>query len=192
MPCRLTRSRHRPVRAASPNCYRGTGKRAAPTTAKPPDAWLHQRLPRGQAKSKISSGCSPISARLKAEIPRPSPDAYVAAGDWCFRWSRVARVTWDRLNVRGESQALVIGEFLASIPGQGLIEFAGQFPGLFDQGGDDALGVLVGDLDQYHVARETLDQRGDLAVFGAADQRRHSPPRPATLKKSIIWWIALR
>ena len=31
----------------------------------------------------------------------------------------------------------MIGELLAPIPGQGLIEFAGQFPGLFDQGGDD-------------------------------------------------------
>jgi hypothetical protein len=34
----------------------------------------------------------------------------------------------------------VVGEFLAPIPGQGPIEFAWQLPGLFDQGGDDALG----------------------------------------------------
>ena len=64
----------------------------------------------------------------------------------------------------------MIGKLLAPIPGQGLIEFAGQLFRVFDQGGDDAFGGVVGDLDQHHVARMPLDQSGDVAVAGAAHE----------------------
>ena len=42
---------------------------------------------------------------------------------------------------------LASSEPRSQVPGQGLIEFAWQFRRLFDQGGHDAFGVLVGDLD---------------------------------------------
>ena len=80
------------------------------------------------------------------------------------------RIAEIDLDVGRQCQALVIGEFFASVPGQGLVEFAGQSLRLFDQCRDDAFGVFVGDLDQHHVARVALDQRGDIAVLRSADQ----------------------
>ena len=51
----------------------------------------------------------------------------------------------------------MVGPFLAPVLGQGPIEFGGQFPRLFDQGCDDAFGVLVVDLDQHDVTRVAFD-----------------------------------
>ena len=45
-----------------------------------------------------------------------------------------------------------------------------QFVCLLDEGGHDALGVLVRHLGQDHIAGVTLDERGDEAVPGAGNQ----------------------
>ena len=74
------------------------------------------------------------------------------------------------LDLGGQCQALVIGEFFASVPGQRPVKFTGQSLRLFDQRRDNAFGVLVRNLDQHHVARMTLDKRCDIAVPGSADQ----------------------
>jgi len=71
-------------------------------------------------------------------------------GGWCFRSSLAARVIVglrSRPRRRMREPAACDRQFLAPVPGQGPIEFGGQFPRLFNQGGDDAFGVLVGDLD---------------------------------------------
>src|SRR3546814_17753120 len=58
----------------------------------------------------------------------------------------------------------MVGKLLAAIPDQRLIELAGQFARLLDERRDDAAGILVGDLDQDHVARLAFDQRRDVAA----------------------------
>jgi len=64
----------------------------------------------------------------------------------------------------------VIGKLLAAVPGQRLIELARQFARLFDQGRDDAGGILVRHLGQDHIARLAFDQRHDMAVSRARDE----------------------
>ena len=51
----------------------------------------------------------------------------------------------------------MIGELFASVPGQRPVKFAGQSLRLLDERRDDALGILVRDLDQHHVARMMVD-----------------------------------
>lgn len=41
---------------------------------------------------------------------------------------------------------------------------------MLDEGGDDAFGVLVGNLDQHDVSRVALDQRRHIAVLGPTDE----------------------
>src|SRR5215475_14363651 len=65
---------------------------------------------------------------------------------------------------------LMIRELLASVPGQGPIKFAGQSLRLLDKRRDDAFGILVGDLDQHHVARMAFDKCYDIAVPRSANQ----------------------
>jgi len=85
----------------------------------------------------------------------------------CQGGSWIAEVDLD---VRGQLQSLVIGKLLATIPGQRLIEFAGEVLRVLDQGGDNAFGVLVGDLDQHEGAGMALDQRRHIAVLGPTDE----------------------
>ncbi len=64
----------------------------------------------------------------------------------------------------------MIGHFLAAVPGKRLVEFARQALRLPDQRRHDAPCILVGDLDQHHIARMPFDERCDVAVLRAADQ----------------------
>jgi hypothetical protein len=41
---------------------------------------------------------------------------------------------------------------------------------VLDEGGDDAFGVLVGNLDRHEVSRVTLDRRRHIAVLGPTDE----------------------
>ena len=59
----------------------------------------------------------------------------------------------------------MIRKLLASVPGQGLIQFVGWRLCLLDECADDGLCVLVGYLHQDHVTRVTFDQGRDVAVL---------------------------
>ena len=83
------------------------------------------------------------------------------------RASGIAKID---VHVGGQGEAAVVGQFLAAVPGERLIELARQFAGLFDQRRDDAGGIRIGDLDQHHVARLALDQRRDVAAPRASDE----------------------
>src|SRR5712671_4257778 len=64
----------------------------------------------------------------------------------------------------------MIREFLASVPGQRPVQFAGQSLRLLDQCRDNAFGILVRNLDQHHVARMALDKRCDITIPRSTDQ----------------------
>src|SRR5258705_13461233 len=64
----------------------------------------------------------------------------------------------------------MVREFLASVPGQRPVKFAGQSLRLLDQCRDNAFRILVRNLDQHHVARMALDKRCNIAVSRPADQ----------------------
>ena len=83
------------------------------------------------------------------------------------RRTRVAKV---HIDICCQREVRVVYELLSAIPSQGFVEFARQFLSRFDQGGDDALGVLVGAFDQHDIARFALHKGRDVAVLGAADQ----------------------
>src|SRR6476469_7848368 len=64
----------------------------------------------------------------------------------------------------------MVREFLASVPGQRPVKFAGQSLRLLDQCRDNAFGILVRNLDQHHVARMALDKRCDITIPRSTDQ----------------------
>lgn len=67
---------------------------------------------------------------------------------WCFHLTRAAsdnRFTEIAVDFGGQCQALMIGELIASVPGQRSGKFAGQSLRLLDERGDDAFGILVRD-----------------------------------------------
>ena len=72
----------------------------------------------------------------------------------------------------------MIGQLLATILGQRLVEFPRELVCLLDQRIDDRLGGLILDSDQHHVACMTLHQGGDLAVV-ATEQQVTFP---------VAWW----
>ena len=80
---------------------------------------------------------------------------------------RIAEVDID---IGGQFQALMIGQFLSAIPREGLVELPREFLGLLDQGRDDAFGILVRDFEQHHIPGMAFDQRGDVAVLRPPDQ----------------------
>ena len=66
----------------------------------------------------------------------------------------------------------MIGELFASVPGQRPVKFAGQSLRLLDERLDDALGILVRDLDQHHVARMMVDaDRPKWRAIGRNERR---------------------
>ena len=73
-------------------------------------------------------------------------------------------ITKIDVHVDGQGKTPVVGKLLAAVPGERLIELAGQFAGLFDQRRNDAGGILVGDFDQHHVARMAFNKRRDIAI----------------------------
>ena len=81
--------------------------------------------------------------------------------------SRVAEIDLD---VRRQAKRLVIGELLAAIPCQRLVELSGQLLRLLNECVDDGLGVPTGHLRQHHVTGVTLDQGGHVRVLRASDQ----------------------
>src|SRR5258707_888811 len=88
---------------------------------------------------------------------------------------RIAEVHCD---VSCHREALVIGEFEASVPGQRLVEFLRQLLGLLDQCLDDSLRVAAGDLGEHQGTRLSYD----APVISGASQ-----PPPAT--RCIPWRI---
>ena len=77
---------------------------------------------------------------------------------------RTLRITEVDVDVGRECKASMIRQFLASVPGQGLIQLPWQLLCLLDEGGDDRLGVLTCHLGQHHVPRMALDQGRDVGV----------------------------
>ena len=68
------------------------------------------------------------------------------------------------------TEALVLGEFAAAVPGQRFVELSRQLVGMLYESVDDCLGVFSGDPDQHHVTRMTFNQGCDLAVVATYDQ----------------------
>ncbi len=64
----------------------------------------------------------------------------------------------------------MVSHFEASVPGQGLLQLLGKTPNLFDQSLHHRRSALVRNLDQHHIPRLTLDERGDIGVVEAGDQ----------------------
>ncbi|MNI54078.1 hypothetical protein D3C73_1089550 [compost metagenome] len=64
----------------------------------------------------------------------------------------------------------MVSHLFAAIPRQRLVEFLGEFAGVFDQGADDRLGILTGQLHQHYVTGMTLHKSGNLAVPATAQQ----------------------
>ena len=56
-----------------------------------------------------------------------------------------------------QCKALVISQFLTPIPGERLVQFIGKFLCLFNEGGDDGIGILALYLHQQYVTRMTFD-----------------------------------
>ena len=62
------------------------------------------------------------------------------------------------------------GQFRPPIPGQQGHHALRQMLHPGNQGADEAVAVLAGDLDQHHKARPAFDQRRDMAVSGTTQK----------------------
>ena len=102
---------------------------------------------------------------LREVLPQESVGVLVRA-----TLPRLLWITEVHLDVGGEREALMIGQLLAAIPGQRLVEFPRSLVRLLDKRVDLRLGVLALDPDQHHVARVAFHQGGDLAVVAAEQQ----------------------
>lgn len=81
---------------------------------------------------------------------------------------RIAEVDHE---VGGHGEALVVDHLLAPVPRQRSLRFLRQLAGMPDQEGvDDGLGILAGNLHQLHEPGLTFDERCNLAVCAAKQQ----------------------
>ena len=74
------------------------------------------------------------------------------------------------VEIGGQCQPLVVGKFLAAIPGQRTAQFTWQVLDLFSECRHDARRVLVADLGKHHIAGTAFDQGGNEAVLRPGDQ----------------------
>ena len=93
---------------------------------------------------------------------------------------RALRITEVDIDVGRQAEPAMVREFLAPVPGQGLVELGRQLPRLPDERGYHCQGFLVGNLYQHHVTRLTFDQGRDVAVLRSRQQitfpvTRHRP-----------------
>src|SRR6266566_1964374 len=79
----------------------------------------------------------------------PQQPVGVFVGSALPRALRIAEIDGD---VGFHGEALMIGEFFASIPGQRFVQFVREFACLLDQGVDYGFGFPVGDLGEHHIA----------------------------------------
>ena len=91
--------------------------------------------------------CDVKIGSLREVLPQQPVGVFV--GSALPRALRIAEVDVD-FGFHGE--ALMIGEFLAAIPGQRLVELVRQFARLLDQGVDHGLRLPVRDLGEHHIA----------------------------------------
>src|SRR5215475_2012439 len=68
------------------------------------------------------------------------------------------------------AEPLVVGKFLAAIPGQGSVELVGQLSCLPDQCVDHGLRFSVRDFGEHHITRVAFDQCDDVAVLRSTEQ----------------------
>ena len=90
------------------------------------------------------------------------------------------RITEADIDVGRQAEPAMVREFLAPVPGQGLVELGRQLPRLPDERGYHCQGFLVGNPYQHHVTRLTFDQGRDVAVLRSRQQitfpvTRHRP-----------------
>ena len=90
------------------------------------------------------------------------------------------RITEVDIDVGRQAEPAMVREFLAPVPGQGLVELGRQLPRLPDERGYHCQGFLVGNPYQHHVTRLTFDQGRDVAVLRSRQQitfpvTRHRP-----------------
>ena len=71
------------------------------------------------------------------------------------------RITKVNFDLGGHSELRMTGHLGSTIPSQRFVEVLGKLARLLDEGGDDALCVLVFDLRQHHKAGMAFYQRGD-------------------------------
>src|SRR3546814_11051972 len=64
----------------------------------------------------------------------------------CSTLPGILRVAKEHLDICSQSESLGISHFLASVPGERLIEFPWELSGMFDQPIDHSLGILASDL----------------------------------------------
>src|ERR1700733_14983658 len=90
---------------------------------------------------------------------------------------RIAKVYGD---VGCQCETPMIRKLLATVPGQGFVQFVRQLLRLPDERGYDRLRLLVGYLRQHHITRMALNQGRDMAVLRPRQQvtlpmTRHRP-----------------
>src|SRR5678816_1105956 len=74
------------------------------------------------------------------------------------------------LHISGHGEFLMVGHFMATIPGQRAAQCARQFEHLFDERRYYTRAVLAGHLDQYYIPRMALDQGSDVRVPAPTQQ----------------------
>ena len=92
------------------------------------------------------------------------------------------RVAEIDVHLRRDREVFVVSHFETSVPGQGLLQLLGKTPNLFDQSLHHRRSALVRNLDQHHIARLTLDERGYMGVVEACDQI----PLPMARNRTIL------
>src|SRR6476646_10522346 len=88
----------------------------------------------------------------------------------CAARSRALRVAEVDVDICFHAEPLVVGKFLAAIPGQGSGELVGQLPCLPDQCVDHGLRFPVRNLGEHHITRVAFDQCDDVAVLRSTEQ----------------------
>lgn len=96
---------------------------------------------------------------LREVLPKESVRIFVSAA-----LPGASRITEIHLSVRCQSEGLVVREFHASIPGQGLTELVGQLPDVRAEGRHHGLGILARNFDQHRKPGVPFDERRDVGI----------------------------
>src|SRR3546814_18176263 len=94
----------------------------------------------------------------------------------CSTLPGILRVAKEHLDICSQSESLVISHFLASVPGERLIEFPWELSGMFDQPIDHRLGILASALHQHDVSRMTPHQLRHITITPSNTQASFQIP----------------
>ena len=81
-----------------------------------------------------------------------------------------SRITEIHLSVRRQGEGLVVREFHAAIPGQGLTELVWPLPDVRAKGRHHGLGVLARDFHQHRKPGVPLDERREVGIATSGNE----------------------